>query len=82
MKTVNISGRVAKLAWDKTVGGVHCTVAVHCTQSLQTGSQLGPNLVRYGFDRKTHMVGHLWRISSPCTSSGQLNHHHGRNDDC
>ena len=43
VKTVNISGRVAKLAWDKTVGGVHCTVAVHCTQSLQTGSQLGPN---------------------------------------
>ena len=43
VKTVNISGRVAKLAWDKTVGGVHCTVAVHCTQSLQTGSQLGPD---------------------------------------
>ena len=41
VKTVKISGRVAKPAWDKTVGGVHC---IHCTQSLQTGSQLGPNL--------------------------------------
>ena len=44
VKTVKVSGWVAKLAWDKTVGGVHCTVVVHCTQSLQTGSQLGPNL--------------------------------------
>ena len=40
VKTVKISGRVAKPAWDKTVGGVHC---IHCTQSLQTGSQLGPD---------------------------------------
>ena len=43
VKTVKISGRVAKPAWDKTVGGVHCTVVVHRTQSLQTGSQLGPD---------------------------------------
>ena len=43
VKTVNISGWVAKLAWDKTVGGTQCV------QSLQTGSQLGPNLVMYGF---------------------------------
>ena len=50
MKTVKVSGWVAKLTWDKTVGGVLCT------QSLQTGSQLGPNLVRYGFDRKAHMA--------------------------
>ena len=57
MKTVKVSGWVAKLTWDKTVGGV-----LFCTQSLQTGSQLGPNLVRHGFDRKTHMVSeHLAR---------------------
>ena len=43
VKTVNISGRVAKLAWDKTVGGTQCV------QSLQTGSQLGPKLVAGGF---------------------------------
>ena len=36
MKTVKVSGRVAKLAWDQTVGGVRRT------QSLQTGSQVGP----------------------------------------
>ena len=46
MKTVNISGRVAKLAWDKTVGGTQCV------QSLQTGSQLGPNLVVNGLAEK------------------------------
>ena len=43
VKTVNISGWVAKLAWDKTVGGTQCV------QSLQTGSQLGPKLVAGGF---------------------------------
>ena len=37
VKTVKVSGWVAKLAWDQTVGGTHCV------QSLQTGSQLGPN---------------------------------------
>ena len=43
VKTVKVSGRVAKPAWDQTVGGTHCV------PSLQTGSQLGPNLVMYGF---------------------------------
>ena len=43
VKMVKVSGWVAKLAWDQTVGGVHCTVVVHRTQSLQTGSQLGPD---------------------------------------
>ena len=50
MKTVNISGWVAKLAWDKTVGGTQCV------QSLQTGSQLGPKLWQEG-------LGVVWRIS-------------------
>ena len=46
MKTVKVSGWVAKLAWDQTVGGTQCV------PSLQTGSQLGPNLVVNGLAEK------------------------------
>ena len=67
MKTVNISGWVAKPAWDKTVGGVRCT------QSLQTGSQLGPNLAVEGWTEKLKSrVTPEHRLANHCHGSVRL----------
>ena len=41
MKTVNISQRIAKSMWDKTVGSERAVLAVMTSGSLSTGSPVG-----------------------------------------
>ncbi len=41
MKTVNISHRIAKSVWDKTVGSERAALAVMTSGSLSTGSPIG-----------------------------------------
>ena len=41
MKTVNISQRIAKSMWDKTVGSERAASAVMTSGSLSTGSPVG-----------------------------------------
>ena len=41
MKTVNISQRIAKSMWDKTVGSEGAALAVMTSGSLSTGSPVG-----------------------------------------